>query len=70
MEETATESPYCMDLEPVSRQRYKQLISKYVGRDPYLIKKSEFSVEPKDLPTIEAVNITKYLVLHTRGRQP
>ena len=45
MEETVTESPYCKDLEPVSRKRYKQLISKYVGRDPYLIKKSEFSVE-------------------------
>ena len=38
MEETVAESPYCTDLEPVSRQRYKQLIKKYVGRDPYLMK--------------------------------
>ena len=64
MEETATESPYCKDLEPVSRQRYKQLINKYVCRDPYLIKKSEFLVEPKDLPTIEAVDITIWSFRH------
>ena len=61
MEETVAESPYCTDLDPVSRQRYKELISRYVGRDPYLIKMSEFSVEIKDLPTIEAVDITNYL---------
>ena len=71
MEETVTESPYCKDLEPVSRQRYKQLINKYVCRDPYLIKKSEFSVEPKDLPTIKAVPMViksrpTFIVLQTK----
>ncbi|CAL8302787.1 unnamed protein product [Arctogadus glacialis] len=65
MEETVPESPYCRDLEPVSRIRYKQLVSKYVGSDPYLMKMSEFSGEYKDLPTIEAVDITNYLVLQT-----
>ena len=54
-----------VDLEPVSRQRYKQLINKYVGCDPYLMKMRDFSTEPKDLPTIEAVDITNYLVLQT-----
>ena len=58
VEETVAESPYCTDLEPVSRQRYKQLINKYVARDPYLMKMSDVLTEPKDLPTIEAVDIT------------
>ena len=65
IEDTVTESPYCMELEPVSRHRYKELIDRYVGRDPYLMKMSEFSVDLKDLPTVEAVDITNYLVLQT-----
>ncbi|XDV36128.1 hypothetical protein PO909_005972 [Leuciscus waleckii] len=65
MEETVAESPYCTDLDPVSRHRYKELINRYVGCDPFLMKMSEFSVELKDLPTVEAVNITNYLVLQT-----
>ena len=40
-------------------------MNKYVARDPYLRKMSYFSTEPKDLPTIEAIDITNYLVLHT-----
>ncbi len=27
MEETVAESPYCMNLEPVSRNRYKELVN-------------------------------------------
>ncbi|XP_035996599.1 uncharacterized protein LOC118564015 [Fundulus heteroclitus] len=65
MEDTVTESPYCMELEPISRHRYKELINRYVGRDPYLMKMCEFSVDLKDLPTVEAVDITNYLVLQT-----
>ncbi|XP_059426209.1 uncharacterized protein LOC132160583 [Carassius carassius] len=65
IEETVAESQYCTDLDPVSRHRYKELINRYVGRDPYLMKMSEFSVELKDLPTVEAVDITNYLVLQT-----
>ncbi|MEQ2204636.1 hypothetical protein XENOCAPTIV_016189 [Xenoophorus captivus] len=64
-EATVAESPYCRDLDPVSRRRYKQLIHRYVGCDPYLIKMSEFSREPQDLPLIEAVDITNYLALQT-----
>lgn len=65
MEETAVESQYCTALDPVSKQRYIDLINKYVGRDPYLIKRNEFSTEFADLPRIEAVDITNYLVLQT-----
>ncbi|XP_051966455.1 uncharacterized protein LOC127632032 [Xyrauchen texanus] len=65
MEETVAESPYCTNLEPVSRNRYKELVNAYVGRDPFLMKMSEFSVELEDLPTVEAVDITNYLVLQT-----
>lgn len=65
IEETVAESQYCTDLDPVSRHRYKELINRYVGCDPYLMKMSEFSVELKDLPTVEAVDITNYLVLQT-----
>ncbi len=38
MEETVAESPYCMNLEPVSRNRYKELVNRYVGRDPFLMR--------------------------------
>ncbi|KAJ0060261.1 hypothetical protein NL108_006162 [Boleophthalmus pectinirostris] len=30
-------SSYCKDLEPVARQKYEQLVDKYIGRDPDLI---------------------------------
>ncbi|XP_051999340.1 uncharacterized protein LOC127655511 [Xyrauchen texanus] len=65
MLETVAESPYCTNFEPVSRNRYKELVNAYVGRDPFLMKMSEFSVELEDLPTVEAVDITNYLVLQT-----
>lgn len=41
------------------------IIHKNVGRDPYVMKINVFSTEPKDLQTIEAVDITNYLVLQT-----
>ncbi|XP_057708134.1 uncharacterized protein LOC130926863 [Corythoichthys intestinalis] len=65
MEETVAESQYCKDLDPISKQRYTKLISKYVGSDPYVMKMSEFSTELRDLPAVEAVDITNYLVLQT-----
>ena len=40
-------------------------MNRYVGCDPYLMKMGEFSVELKDLLTVEAVDITNYLVLQT-----
>ena len=45
-------SPYCAGLE-----RYKQKITTYFGRDPYVMKRSDFSTELKDLPAIEEVDI-------------
>lgn len=60
-----TWSTYCNDLDLVCRKRYVELVQKYIGRDPYLMKMSEFSQNRKDLPTIEAVDISNYLVLQT-----
>ena len=54
-----------MDLDPVARERYIQLINRYIGRDPYLMKMSEFSSETKDLPAIEGIDIANYLVIQT-----
>lgn len=55
MEETVVESPYCTDLDPVTRQRYQQLLNKSVKRDPNLMTRNDFSTEPKDLPTINSL---------------
>ena len=49
----------------ITRGKYKQKISRYVGHDPYLRKKTDVSNELKDLPAIEAVDISNYLVLQT-----
>uniref|UniRef100_A0A1A8DBE7 SWIM-type domain-containing protein n=1 Tax=Nothobranchius kadleci TaxID=1051664 RepID=A0A1A8DBE7_NOTKA len=65
MEETFAESPYYEALDVDSKQMYKDLISRYVGRDPFIMKMSEFSKELRHLPTVEAVDITNYLVLQT-----
>lgn len=59
------ESQYWVDLDMISRKRYRQLITKYVGCDPYPMKISEFSSDIKDLSNIEALDITNYLVLQT-----
>jgi len=48
------ESPYCATLYAMTRERYKQK-NKHVGRDPYVMKRSDFSTELKDFPAIEAV---------------
>ena len=44
------ESPYCASLDVITRGRYLQKVSKYAGRDPYLLKKTDFSTDLKDLP--------------------
>ncbi|XP_062288031.1 uncharacterized protein LOC133993176 [Scomber scombrus] len=59
------ESRYCESLDPISKERYREKIIKYVGCDPYMMKKSDFSTDLNDLPAIEAVDITNYLVLQT-----
>ncbi|XP_017350013.1 CCR4-NOT transcription complex subunit 4 isoform X6 [Ictalurus punctatus] len=64
MDEMA-ESLYCTGLHTITRERYKQKITKYVGCDPYAMKRSDFSTELKCLPAIEAVDISNYLVLQT-----
>ncbi len=50
------ESPYCTGLDTITRERYKQKIATYVGRDPYVMKRSNFSTKLKYLPAIEAVD--------------
>jgi len=45
-------SPYCAGLE-----RYQHKIITYFGREPYVIKRSDFSTELKDLTAIEEVDI-------------
>ncbi|XP_033932167.1 uncharacterized protein [Pseudochaenichthys georgianus] len=37
----------------------------HIGYDPYQLKKSDFSRDLSDLPAVEAMDITSYLVLHT-----
>ena len=59
------DSAYFAGLDGITRERYFQKVAKYAGRDPYLLKKTEFSKDLKDLPAIEAVDITNYLVLQT-----
>jgi len=50
--EEMEKSPFCAGLE-----RYKQKITTYVGRDLYVMKRSDFSIELKDFPAIEEVDI-------------
>jgi len=49
---------YCATLYAMTRERYKQKNQTYVGRDPYVMKRSDFSTELKDFPAIEAVDIS------------
>ncbi|XP_027140364.1 uncharacterized protein LOC113746909 isoform X3 [Larimichthys crocea] len=58
-------SDYCKRLDPACRERYLAIVGKYVGKDLYLMKMSEFSQDRQHLPKIEAVDITSYLVLQT-----
>ena len=56
-------SDYCKGLDPACRERYLELVQKYIGKDPYVMKMTEFSQDRSDLPKIEAMDITSYLVL-------
>jgi len=38
------ESPYCTTLDAISRVIYKQKIKTYVGRDPYVMKRTDFQL--------------------------
>jgi len=51
------ESTYCTTLHAITREICKQT---YVGRDPYVMKRSDFSTELKDFPAIEALEISNY----------
>ncbi len=51
------ESLYCTGLDTITRERYKQKVTTYVGHDPYVMKWSNFSIKLKYLPAIEMVDI-------------
>ena len=38
------ENPYCTTLDAITRDIYKQKIETYVGRDPYVIKRTDFQL--------------------------
>ncbi|KAI9531015.1 hypothetical protein NQZ68_000507 [Dissostichus eleginoides] len=44
---------------------YREKITAHIGYDPYQLKKSDFSRDLSDLPAVEEMDITSYLVLHT-----
>jgi len=56
--EKMEKSPYSAGLE-----RYKQKITTYFGREPYVMKRSDFSTELKDLTVIEEVDIDNVKLL-------
>ncbi len=41
------ESPHCTGLDTITRERYKQKITTYAGRDPCVMKRSDFSTKLK-----------------------
>ena len=57
-------SDYCKRLDPACRERYLDLVKKYIGKDPYLMKMKEFSQDRKDLPKVEAMDISKNAFAH------
>ncbi len=59
------ESPYFTGLDTITRERYKQKIITYAGRDPW----SDFSTKLKYLPAIEVVDIDKETNPDCRFRQ-
>ncbi len=59
------ESEYSKALVEPARSRYYQNLEKHIGYDPYTLRKSDFSYLLSDLPGVEAVDITNYLVLQT-----
>ena len=59
------DTDYVKQLNEPARRRYREKITVHIGYDPYQLKKSDFSRDLSDLPAIEAMDITSYLVLHT-----
>lgn len=59
------ESDYFGGLNGLARARYQEKVLKYIGYDPYTLKKNDFSVNLSDLPPVTAMDITSYLVLQT-----
>lgn len=49
--EDIQEGPYCASLKAVRRGRYKLKIRTYVRYDPYVMKRSDLSIELKDFQT-------------------
>lgn len=58
-------SEYAKALKGPARTRYCEKISNTLGYDPYNLNKSELSYDLEDLPGVEAIDITNYLVLQT-----
>ncbi|XP_034082480.1 uncharacterized protein LOC117552907 [Gymnodraco acuticeps] len=56
---------YVKQLNEPARRRYREKITAHIGYDPYQLKKNDFSRDLSDLPAVEAMDITSYLVLHT-----
>lgn len=59
------ESEYIKGLNEPACIRYCQKMHTNIGYDPYQMKKSEFSQHLTDLPGVEAIDITNYLVIQT-----
>ncbi|KAK1902740.1 Protein FAM186A, partial [Dissostichus eleginoides] len=59
------DTDYVKQLNEPARRRYREKITAHIGYDPYQLKKSDFSRDLSDLPAVEAMDITSYLVLHT-----
>ncbi|KAF3840126.1 hypothetical protein F7725_018843 [Dissostichus mawsoni] len=46
----------------VQEHLYREKITAHIGYDPYQLKKSDFSRDLSDLPAVEAMDITSYLI--------
>ncbi|XP_034062056.1 uncharacterized protein LOC117539828 [Gymnodraco acuticeps] len=58
------DTDYVKQLNEPARRRYREKITAHIGYDPYQLKKN-FSRDLSDLPAVQAMDITSYLVLHT-----
>ena len=56
---------YVQQLEEAVRRRYLEKIKQYIGYDPYNVNKSDFSRDIHDLPAIQAIDLSCYLVHQT-----
>ena len=59
------DTEYVKHLDEPARSRYREKIAAHIGYDPYELKKSDFSRDLADLPSVEAMDITNFLVLQT-----